>query len=316
MAYDELPYYSNNVGIKTQFGSWVQPGSRVFYVHNSGGRAGDTPEVQSRTYSTLNAALLQCRSGQGDVVFILEGHAENISQADQMSGLVANTRIVGLGTNTGRPAFTWTAATSTFLLDVIDVSIENCILNFDPGTGTTTVAAPITVSAAGCGIYGCTIRNGTDANSKVTIGITTSAAGDDFSFIKNKVFAGSEASQGTCFMRLVGADRAIITDNVIRCGSTASASVGTISMLTTACLDIVIARNYIHNTAVTGATSQCCISSGSTASSGFIDQNILRMQTDANTNWIVRTSAVWQEGNNWGINNDGESGKLLGTASV
>src|SRR5262249_54267043 len=161
----------------------------------------DPPELAGRIFTTLNDALGQCRANKGDTVFALPGHAESISTADQMSNLVAGTKIMGVGVGNERPTFTWTVAAATFLFDVANVTISNCILLMDPGAGTVNVAAPITVSASGCGIYGCLIRMGTDANSKVTIGITTTAAGDEFTLAGNHIY-GATAAEVTTMIQL------------------------------------------------------------------------------------------------------------------
>jgi hypothetical protein len=226
-----LMFQQMGAGIRTEFGTLTPPGSRVAaYVRSSGGADYDDQNIITRMYTTLNQALGQCRSGKNDIVLVLPGHTENISSADQMSNLVAGTQIIGLGAGGSRPTFTWTAATSSFLLDVANVRLSNLILNMDPGTGTTTVAAPMTISAAGCQIAGCKIRMGTDANSKVTIGITTTAAADDLVINGCEIY-GATAAECTTMIQFVGADRLQFNNNTVS-GATSSASVGVIRFLT------------------------------------------------------------------------------------
>lgn len=234
-------------GLRTEFGTFAPPGGQVVaYVHSSGvaklgGAAAGMPPV----LTTLNAALKLCAAGNGDTVLVLPGHAENISAADQMSSLVAGTRIIGLGNGMNRPTFTWTAAAATFLLDVANVRLENCILNMDPGAGTVTVAAPITISAAGVQIVDCKIRMGTDVNSTVTIGITTTAAADDLELVGLDVY-GAQASVITTAIRLVGADRLRMVGCSISAGTSANA-VGVVQFLTTASTDILVSGCYFRN---------------------------------------------------------------------
>jgi hypothetical protein len=136
------------------------------------------------------------------------------------------------------PTFTWTAAAATFLLDVANVRLENLTLNMDPGAGTVTVAAPIIVSAAGCQIYGCKMRMGTDVNSTVTIGVTTTAAADDLEIVACDVYGAQASVITTCF-RFVGADRLRLIGCNISAGTSANA-VGVVQFLTTASLDILV----------------------------------------------------------------------------
>jgi hypothetical protein len=259
MGYTDIPFQDLHGGIQTQLGSWLQPGGRVFYVHHSGGRSTDVLEVRSRTYSTLNAALGQCSSGNGDTVFLLPGHAENITGADQMNNLVAGTNICGIGFGDNRPTLTWTAAGATFLLDVANVMIKNIIMLMDPGTGTTTVTAPMTVSAAGCGIIGCRFRTSTDANSLSTVPLLLTDGADNFTFIENHMF-GATAGECTTQMDIAGADNLIMKDNTFL-GATSNTGVGIVRFKATAATNVCLMRNsYINKKAlstmaVTGVAS-------------------------------------------------------------
>lgn len=265
-----LPQYSMAAGLRTEYGLLLPPGGKVAaYVHHSGPGITDDQEINKRLFTTLNAALRLCRSGKMDTVFVLPGHAENISSADQMSNLVAGTRIIGLGEGTTRPTFTWTAATATFLLDVANVTIQNCILNMDPGAGTVNVAAPITVSAAGCRIVGNQIRMGTDANSKVTIGITTTAAADDFEMVGNYIY-GATAAECTTMIQFVGADRLRFIGNTV-VGATSSVAIGVIRFLTTASTNILMLDNRVY---CTKAASTAAIT-GMTGTTGIVDHLIM-----------------------------------------
>jgi hypothetical protein len=118
-----VPMYALASGLRTEFGTLTPPGGKVAaYVHHAGANITDDQDIAKRIYTRLNDALKMCRAGKLDTVFVLPGHAENISAADQMSNLVAGTRIMGLGDGPARPTFTWTAAAATFLLDQANCS--------------------------------------------------------------------------------------------------------------------------------------------------------------------------------------------------
>lgn len=224
-------------------------GANVHFLRSTGPQTYDPPELTARLFTTLNAALGQCRSGAGDVVLVLPGHAENISTADQMSNLVAGTKIIGLGDGNERGSFTWTAAAATFLMDVANVSIAN-VRMFWAGPhaagSALTVAAPITVSAAGCSIRDCQIFAGFDADQIVTIGLTTTAAADDFTFAGNDLFAAT-AAECTTMIQFVGADRLRFIGNFIT-AATSAVGVGVVRFLTTASTDIRMYDCTIQNT--------------------------------------------------------------------
>jgi hypothetical protein len=263
----DLPLYPQGRGIKTDFGMLNPPGGRVVaYVHSSGAAGVRDSRLAKMVYTTLNAALALCESGKGDTVFVLPGHAENISSADQMSNLVAGTKIIGLGEGSQMPTFTWTAATATFLLDVANVVLEGLRLNVSPDSGTTTVAAPITVSAAGCAIRNCVWRTSVDANSLSTIPLTTTAAADDFEFSGNYML-GAVAGVQTTGIQFVGADRLRFFNNFISL-ATSGVAVGVVRFLTTASLDILMLKNVLKNS-LAASTHALTGMSGVT---GFIDQ--------------------------------------------
>jgi hypothetical protein len=257
------------------------------YVRSSGLQNYDSSEVKKRLVTTLNAGLAQCRSGMGDVVFVLPGHSENISAADFMSSLVAGTRIIGLGYGTLRPSFTWTLAGATWLFDVANVTLSNCILDMAGSrTSTTalTVAAPITVSAAGCAITDCEIHFGVDADQLVTVGVTTTAAADDFTFARNKCF-GATAAECTTFLRLVGADRAQILGNRI-IGATSAVLVGLVQFITTSSLNVLMEDNHVRNNKA-ASSAAVSVSAGATSSSGYVDHLYLTVLDDAAENLIL-----------------------------
>jgi hypothetical protein len=294
-------------GIELPSGIVLEPGTEIFLVHKTPSYFPSS--ISGKILTTVNAAFAQRNANVPGAIVVLSGHTESVSSADYWSSIVANTKVIGLGTGSGRPTFTWTIATSTVLVDKADVGIYNCNLAFEPGAGTVNVAAPITVSEVGCEIVGNYITTGTDANNKVTIAITTTAAGDRLLFRGNTV-RGAAAATMTTFLRLVGSDNTVIEDNDIVCGTTAAA-VGPIQALTTASTGVRIAGNLIQNNAT---SSTACIT-GMAGLDGWISRNFLRNMTDASVAHIV-TPGNAQLFENYGVNNNGERGIALGTASV
>ena len=299
----QIPFMTMSGGLRTEFGTITPPSGNVMaYVHSSG--ASRLTDITAATtvpqvFLTLNAALNTCRSGYGDTVFVLPGHTENISSADHMSNLKAGTRIIGLGLDTLRPTFTWTTATSTFLLDVADVWIENCIFNMDPGAGTVSVAAPITVSAAGCKLIGCRMRVSTDANSKATIPITTTAAGDDLALVGCEIY-GATAGEVTTVIRAVGADRLKIIGTVI-VAATSAVGIGVVQFITTASTNILIDGNCVfrNNKALSTAAV-----TGLAGTTGFVNNTTLCTLGDSGGG-VGQSLTMGHANGAWSANVDG-----------
>lgn len=225
-----------------------EPGQSIVAYVRATQADGDTADIAAKRYTTLNAALAVCRAGLGDTVVVLPGHTENFASADSLSNLKAGTQIVGLGSGNLRPQFTWSAAASTVLIDVANVTLENCILLMSGPSGTTaiTVAAPMTVSAAGFTLKNCRIETSIDADQLATIAITTTSDADDMTVDDCFIHGASDGTGVTTVIRLVGADRFRMRRTYID-ASTSSTTVGTVQFLTTASTNVLFEDCTITN---------------------------------------------------------------------
>lgn len=307
----------NPSGVASSMARYWGGGEVIFVGNRSGLKAGDGSSPTNPMSSLVGTggalAALQGTTGRGHVIFLLPGSSYSVDVADWASATAAASdfAIVGLGTGSARAALTWTISTSTWLLDTANVAIDGVRLNLEPTTGTVNVAAPFTVSAAGCAIRNCRIKAGTDANNKITIGITVTTGGDDFVFEDNHV-TGAALATMTTFIRLTNVDAPVIRRNRIRCGTTAAA-VGVIQELTTVCTNIDISNNILHNNA---ASSTACITAALASTTGDIYGNYCRNMTDGSNAQIVVTSGDVELFQNYGVNNSNETGILLGTPSA
>jgi hypothetical protein len=232
-------------------------GGKTFLVHSSGAAAlSDLPAGFAGNpdgfFQTVNAALNGCRAGRGDKIIVLPGHSESIATADAWSalGTASDVEIVGVGTGSNRPTFTWTTATSSVLFDQPNVKLRNCRL-FLAGAhaagSALTVAAPITVTADGAEITDCEIAYGFQANRIVGIGITTTAAATRFKFNRDYVYAETIAVPTTTFLRLTGTDF-FEMDNTDIIGPGSTTAIGPVQQLTTAMLKARIYNSRVSNT--------------------------------------------------------------------
>lgn len=108
---------------------------KVFWVSNAstlqagqrGGSDGNRGTFES-PFSTLDYAIGQCTASRGDIIFIKPGHAETISTATAVAADVAGVAIIGLGTGSLRPTFTFdTATTATIGVTAADIAFKNII---------------------------------------------------------------------------------------------------------------------------------------------------------------------------------------------
>lgn len=257
-------------------------GGKTMLVHSSGAAAlNDLPAGFAGNpdgfFTSVNAALASTRAARGDKIIMLPGHTESIATADAWSnlGTASDVEIVGVGTGTNRPTFTWTTATSSVLFDQANLKLRNCRLFLAGGSasGALTVAAPITVSAPGPEITDCEIHWGWDADSIVGIGITTTAAADKMKFSRNFCFAETAAVPTTTFLRLTGTDELEIEDSYI-VGPGSTIAIGPVQQLTTASLRVRIRRSNFQNT-LAGSTHAFTAIAGCTGSMEFCTLGVL-----------------------------------------
>lgn len=108
---------------------------QVFWLSNSTvagpgcvGGSDNNPGTFTKPFSTLSGALNACVAGRGDVIYIKPGHAESVASAGAIVLSKAGVAIVGLGSGSLRPTFTFTTATtSSITVTANNVSIQNCL---------------------------------------------------------------------------------------------------------------------------------------------------------------------------------------------
>lgn len=239
------PFISNYAAIASPWGTLLKPGGRVAaYLRSTGAQDGEDHFAASGLLvTTLSAALKRCRSGMGDIVYVLPGDAQSISAADFASDLVAGTQIISCGRPgaTNNPTWTWTATTSTFLLDVANVSLAG--LNLVTG-GADNVTAPITVSAAGCAIVGCHIIAGTTSALESAIPITLATGAADC-LIQGNRFSATGGAVTTACLSIGAVARPVVTHN--RFITTQSSATTGVIAITGAATDVDIGWNRMYN---------------------------------------------------------------------
>lgn len=166
-----LPYGKFEAGVDLGNALVLSSGGNVIYVRSTGPADYDPPSLTGRIVTTLSAALSQCRANKGDTIMVLPGHTENVSTATALSGLVAGTRIIGVGQGSNQPTFTWTATAGKWAVNVANVLISGLKLDF---TGINAVVQAIAITGADSAIRDCDIIAGAAAAIPV-IGIDVAA---------------------------------------------------------------------------------------------------------------------------------------------
>lgn len=267
---NQVPYFSALPALATPHGTLLKPGGRVAaYLRSTGVADGDDQFTNSAPLvTTLQQACAYCRSGKNDVIYVLPGHAENISTADQVTNLVAGTQIISAGRpgQSNNPTFTWTAAAATFLFDVADCSLVGLNLKF---TGANTIASPFTISAQGCSILACDIDMGSGASNDSQNPITVATGADHVLISGNKMYCSGAADALIQAILVSGAVQApLITSNYLA-GPTTTTTKGLVHF-SGAATNVWVAYNNIVNATADGVGMSIA---GSTAVTGFFAYN-------------------------------------------
>jgi hypothetical protein len=145
-----------------------------------------------RFFSTVSAALAACTANSGDTIFVLPGHTETITAAAGVDVNVAGVNIIGLGSGSLVPTFTFTTAvTASFNVTAANVTIQNIAYV----AGIDNITAMINVSGAYVSFLDCFFTTNTAALGAV-LGILTAATATSFR-VERCRFIGTAANSGT-----------------------------------------------------------------------------------------------------------------------
>jgi len=84
--------------------------------------------TNASVYNTVDAAVGACTANQGDTIYVMPGHTEDISGTTSLVVDIAGVSIIGLGIGDERPTLSFTATDSRVELDA-DCRISNMIWN-------------------------------------------------------------------------------------------------------------------------------------------------------------------------------------------
>lgn len=191
------------VPIKTHFPrsggqEWVdsfyrpgQPTGNALYVHSDGGTAGGfSPET---ALTTLIGAQSAATASNGDVVYVLPGHAQSVVGAAGMTFSKAGVRYEGVGIGRNRPTITFSTDTAAQLVvSGANITFANMVFDF---TGIDAIVAAISVTGADVAFEDCEfITNSGTAG--VVLGILTAATAARFR-VERCRFLGPATNTGT-----------------------------------------------------------------------------------------------------------------------
>lgn len=263
---------------------FVDAGSGLSSDDASAGKGPETP------FATIDFAISQCTANNGDIIFVMPGHAETIAATD-ITMDVAGVWVRGLGWGADRPTLTYSATGSTIAMSAANCRISN--LRLVPGIAA--VVAAVTMTGDDLVVESCETLPAAvfEFTYFCSVGVTT--AGSDRSIIRNNVFKSLAAAGTTSGLLLTGSDDLQIIGNVIN-GHFGGHAIDNVTAGTVdECIDCLIANNYIRNASATGGDSVITMDANATGllvsnmmTGGLaLDANLVEGNMRAINNWMT-----------------------------
>ncbi len=194
----------------------------IYWVHHGGSTTGGASPTNPIT--TLDLANNLCTANQGDMIFVMPGHAESVSSATGCVLDTAGVKIVGLGQGADRPKFTVDTITSALIsIGAASIWLENILIvtNFlDVVTAVTILAV-----ADNCTLKDVEMRDTSNVlGALIQISVATTVADLTIDGFKYTGIAGGLTAEATNVLLAAGTlQRFTLVNSQIFCDTTAAA---------------------------------------------------------------------------------------------
>jgi hypothetical protein len=163
-------------------------------------------------FATIDFAIGACTANNGDVIYVMPGHAETLTAASAIDVDVAGVSIIGLGNGAARPTITMNHVDAT-----VELAAANCLLKNILFKVTADSTIVLDVNAADCTIEDCEFRYGTGKEWVTCIDVNGGAANAcDRTKIIGCVFQSPVAGAANCIGLDEVADMVLIERCVFR----------------------------------------------------------------------------------------------------
>lgn len=217
------------------------PGDIYFVDSGSGTDGAGYGKDPDSPFATLDYAVGQCTASQGDVIYVMPGHAEVVSDAGDLDLDVAGISVIGLGNGTLQPTVTLDTATDADVdVDAANITVENIhfIADFED------IVAAIDVNADDFTARNCRFTAAESGHNALIWIQDAAATASDRITVENCFFQDRDSSNTHCINFGGTGDGHIVRDNIFLadCGTAVVGGSGVIT-------NVVIANNLISNAA-------------------------------------------------------------------
>lgn len=212
----------------------------IFYV-DSGAAADGAGTSWSTAHDTLQEGVDACTEHNGDIIYVAQGHAEEIGSAAALTLDCNGITIIGMGHGDDIPELSLTALASTVSVTVSDILIYNIRFLGDWANGST-LGLDIQTGGDGTKIINCQFReNSNDEELLIPLNVSTTA--DDLVIMYNS-FITASGGDGSSAIKFEGSSaRTIVAYNRFDGDWSDYVILGTAGAST----QMLIQGNVIHN---------------------------------------------------------------------
>lgn len=272
----------------------LQPG-RVYWVSNSttlerGEVAGSNgnPGSYLRPLATVTFALTKCLANKGDIIIIKPGFTQTIADAVTLSLNVAGVAIIGLGTGSNRPTFTFTTATTANIpVTAANMSMQNCLFVNNFASIASNFTATSTNTPTDFNLESCEFRDTSSILNALTIftGNATANSCDGFRMANCRISSLGTTAATTAVKMSSATDRMTITDN-FGCWAILNDTAAMLAMGANNATNFEFARNRLERPN-TSSTNGSFVSTSATAWTGHAYENYMYQLDNSAGIWIA-----------------------------
>lgn len=275
---------------------------RVFWLYNGttgllsgqrGGSDGNRGTFDS-PFSTLGGALAQCVANRGDIIMVKPGHAETFTNATAASVLwnVAGVAIIGLGSGSNRPTFTFTTAnTAKITVSAANVSVKNCLF---VGNFLSIATCFLLTTAPDFTVENCDFRDTSAVLGFLSIVTTTVAVNSDgLTFNNNLVKCDATTTPGPTLVIANTMSRPQVCGNNILHTVASNNVAELIEHGALVMTQLLVAWNYLYSINTDTASGAILIKTTATTGSGMVMHNRIKALDTAAAILVTATAVQY-----------------------
>lgn len=320
MTYTNFPNGVTSFGVPS-IGSGQIPvtnGSYFFVCNrtNANGSDGNEGISVDAPLATLAAAIAKCTADAGDVIVILPGHAESIASATALTFNVAGMTIIGIGTGSARPTFTFTTAnTAKIPVSAGNIYITNCVF---VGNFLSIATVFLLTAAPNFWVDSCLFQDTSAVLGFLSVITTTvSTNSDGLRYTNNNRISLATTTPGPDIVIANTIDRVRIVNNI---STHATISNNTAALLEHGALvvtNLMCEGNRVYSVNTDTATGALLIKTTATTGSGMVSNNYAAALDTAAAILFTATAVQYGYVNNYYAHRGNTtSGYLLPAAGV